>query len=141
MWLKQAGKYSALFMTGGLIYFLLEILYRGYSHPSMFVLGGICFVLCGGVNEHLTWEMPLVYQQGVCAAIITALELVFGIVLNLWLGLGVWDYSGMPFNILGQVCLPYALLWYFLSLAAIVLDDYMRYWFFEEEKPHYVITL
>lgn len=55
-----------------------------------------------------------------------------------WLGLGIWDYSNMPFNILGQICLPFSLLWVVLSACAIVIDDYERYWFFGEEKPYYL---
>ena len=48
-----------------------------------------------------------------------------------------WDYSDMPFNILGQVCLPFSALWVLLSALAIILDDYLRYWLYHEEQPHY----
>lgn len=139
--IKSLGKLAALFLTGGLIYYLIEILYRGYSHYTMFILGGFCFICCGLINELFRWDTPLALQQLICAGIITVLEFIFGVVLNIWLGLGIWDYSSLPFNILGQICLPYSLLWFFLSLAAIILDDYMRYWFFGEEKPRYVIAL
>ena len=50
----------------------------------------------------------------------------------------VWDYSNMPFNILGQICLPFTILWFFISILAIVLDDWIRYIMFDEEKPHYI---
>lgn len=136
---KNFWKYTALFCTGGLIYFLIEILYRGYSHPSMFILGGVCFLLCGMLNEGFSWDMPLTAQMGICAVIITVMEFLFGVVLNIWLGLNVWDYSNLPFNVLGQVCLPFTAAWYALSAVAIMLDDYMRYWFFCEEKPRYTI--
>ena len=53
------------------------------------------------------------------------------------LGLHIWDYSTMPLNIFGQICLPFSLAWMGLSGVAIILDDYIRYWFFNEEKPHY----
>ena len=135
--IKTFWKYAALFCTGGLIYFLIEILYRGYSHPSMFILGGVCFLLCGMLNERFSWDMPLTAQMGICAVMITVMEFLFGVVLNIWLGLNIWDYSHMPFNILGQVCLPFSAAWYALSAVAIMLDDYMRYWFFGEEKPRY----
>lgn len=52
-------------------------------------------------------------------------------------GVGIWDYSNMPFNIIGQICLPFTVAWYILSLLAIVLDDHLRYWIFGEEKPRY----
>ena len=56
------------------------------------------------------------------SAIVTGAELVTGMILNVWLGLGIWDYSGMPFNYKGQICLPFSILWIFVSIAAIVLD-------------------
>ena len=103
----------------------------------MFILGGVCFLLCGMLNERFSWNMPLTAQMGICAVMITVMEFLFGVVLNIWLGLNVWDYSHMPFNIWGQVCLPFSAAWYALSAVAIMLDDYMRYWFFGEEKPRY----
>lgn len=123
---------------GGIVYFLIEILWRGYSHPSMFVLGGICFILIGLINEFFTFEMPMWKQQSIASIIVTLLEFITGIIVNVILKLNVWDYSNMPFNILGQICLPYIFLWFLLSLPAIVLDDYLRYNFFKEEKPHYI---
>lgn len=136
---SKTKKYAALFLTGGLAYVAIEILFRGFSHASMFILGGICFILCGEVNEVLAWETPLTIQMGICCAAITILEFVFGVVLNIWLGLGIWDYSRMPFNLMGQICVPFTAAWYFLSAAAIILDDYIRYWLFGEEKPRYTL--
>ena len=43
----------------------------------------------------------------------------------------------MPGNFLGQICPQFTLAWLALSLVGIVLDDYLRYWLFREEKPHY----
>lgn len=81
--------------------------------------------------------MPLWEQCIFGSFIITAVEFLSGCVINLWLGWDVWDYSNLPFNVLGQVCLPFMALWVFLSAVGIVLDDYLRYWLFGEEKPHY----
>ena len=134
----QIRKLLILFFIGGAAYFLLEIAFRGHSYASMFVLGGLCFVLCGLMNEWYAWDTPLWKQQLICAGVITALEFVFGVVLNLYLGLRLWDYSSMPFQLLGQVCLPFTIAWFFLSLAAIVLDDYLRFKLFGEEAPRYV---
>lgn len=126
-----------LLCTGGLLYVLIEILWRGYSHWTMFVVGGICFVLIGMINEFFTFEIPLAMQMMIGSCIVTLVEFASGCVINLWIGLEVWDYSDMPLNVLGQICLPYMVLWFFLSAAGIVLDDYLRYWWFGEEKPHY----
>lgn len=128
-----------LFLIGGVAYYLIEILWRGYSHLSMFILGGICFLCIGLINESFTFEMPLWRQQLISTALVTTLEFNFGLVLNIIFKLNIWDYSHLPFNILGQICLPFTIAWFFLSLVAIILDDYLRYWLFNEEKPHYVL--
>ena len=135
--MKKCVKYIFLLSAGGLIYANLEKLFRGYTHWTMCIVGGICFVLCGLLNEVIPWEMPIWGQMLICSGVITAVEFAAGCILNLWLGLDIWDYSGMPLNILGQICVPFMILWYFLSFVGIVLDDYMRYWFFDEEYPHY----
>lgn len=135
--MKNALKTGCLFLIGGAIYVLIELVYRGYSHWTMFLLGGLCFVLIGGVNEYIPWEMPLWLQAGIGAVIITALEFICGCIVNLALGWNVWDYSNTPLNILGQVCLPFAIIWFVIAHFGIVLDDYLRYWLFKEEKPYY----
>ena len=137
MKLKQYHKEIALGFIGGFIYIGIELLWRGYSHWTMFVLGGLCFILIGCINEIIPWNMPLWKQVAIGTAIITSLEFVTGFIFNLWLGWNVWDYSDVPFNILGQICLPYMLLWIPISLAGIILDDYLRYWMFKGEKPLY----
>ena len=69
--------------------------------------------------------------------VITLAELGAGLILNVWLKLDIWDYSRLPGNLWGQVCLKYALLWVVLAGTAIVLFDWMRHWLFHEERPHY----
>lgn len=140
--MKNLYKTCILFLIGGAIYTLIETIWRAArgsnpTHWSMFILGGLCFVLLGAINEYLTWDTPLIVQGVIGTIIVLALEFIFGCVLNIWLGLGVWDYSHMPFNIMGQICLPFAFAWFILSIVAIVLDDWLRYWLFKEEKPHY----
>ncbi len=126
-----------LFGIGGLMYYVIEILWRGYSHWTMFLLGGFCFVLIGLINEIFTFQIPLAKQMLISTVIITVAEFVCGCIVNLWLKWNVWDYSELPMNILGQICAPYSILWFFLSFIAIILDDYLRYWLFGEEKPEY----
>lgn len=134
---RLLNKYLTLFDVGGLLYIQLELAWRGWSHWTMFVLGGLCFIGLGLINEVLSWEMPLWRQILVGACLITVLEFLTGCVVNLWLGWGVWDYSNKPGNILGQICPQFFLLWLPVSLAGIVLDDWLRYWWFGEEWPHY----
>lgn len=54
------------------------------------------------------------------------LELAAGLILNVWLGLGVWDYSRLPGNILGQICPQYTLAWAALMVVAIKLENLMH---------------
>lgn len=136
--MKILFKYLILFLVGAVTYYLIEILYRGYSFYSMAITGGICFLLIGGINEfYYTWEMSLLKQSVIGSVIITIIEFIAGCILNLWLGLGIWDYSNEPCNLLGQICLSFTLAWVLLSGVAVIVDDWLRYWLFDEEKPHY----
>ena len=135
--MHQAGKALVLFSFGAVLYAAIEILWRGHTHWTMAVLGGLLFLLLGGLNNWLPWEMPLLWQIIIGTAIVTAAEFVVGCILNLWLGLEIWDYSNLPGNILGQICPQFTLAWAGLSLIAIVLDDYIRYWLWGDERPYY----
>ena len=135
--LKIIAKYLFLGAIGSIIYMNLEILWRSYTHWTMGVLGGICFICLGLINELLSWETPLVLQMFIGSIIITILEFITGCIVNLWLGWNIWDYSNLPLNLLGQICLPFSILWYFISAIGIVIDDYIRYIYFDEEYPRY----
>lgn len=135
--LRKAYRPLILLVIGGAAYYGLEMLWRGRSHWTMFIVGGACFVLCGLINELFTWDIPLLVQGAAGACMVTAVEFVSGLILNVWMGLGIWDYGNLPFNIMGQVCLPFSLLWIILAMVAVVLDDWLRYFLFREERPHY----
>ena len=107
---------TGLFLLGGGGYVGLELLWRGRSHVSMFAAGGICFLLLGQLQR--TRLAPAV-QCVLGAGIITAVELLTGLLVNRTYR--VWDYRQMPFNFLGQICLPFSLLWLPVSLGAMVL--------------------
>lgn len=136
--MRYLAKYLTLLIIGRAAYYLIEILARGSSHWTMFVVGGICFVLVGIINE-ITPMMSLVQQMILSAIIITAVEFVSGCILNIWLELGIWDYTDEFGNILGQICPKHTVYWLLLSLVGIALDDYIRHFLFGEEKPKYKI--
>lgn len=135
--LKSITKAIILFIIGGIVYCAMEILWRGYTHWTMGILGGLCFIIIGEFNEHIEWDEPLWIQMIKGSFVITSLEFITGCILNLWLHLNIWDYSNLPMNILGQICVPFMVIWFFVSLIAIVLDDFIRWKLFDEEKPHY----
>lgn len=102
------------FTIGGTAYVGLELLWRGRSHPSMFLAGGICFLLLAWLEETSLpgWVKPLAG-----AAAITAVELGTGLLVNRTYQ--VWDYRGQPGNLLGQVCPLFSILWIFVAWFGI----------------------
>lgn len=135
--IKLFTKYLALFFIGGTIYVSIEHIWRGWSHWTMFIPGGICFIALGLINEILDWDTPMILQMAIGCVIITTLEFITGCVVNLGLGWDVWDYSQYPLNFLGQISVRSSVLWYFLSAVGIVLDDTIRWKVFGEDKPKY----
>ena len=98
-----------LFSIGAVGYGLIEIIWRGYTHLSMLGAGGICFMFFGGISEK--FKKTGIFIKGLIGStFITAVEFVFGVIFNIILKKNVWDYSKMPMNIIGQICMPYSCL-------------------------------
>ncbi len=116
-------KQVAVFFLGGTGYVGLEYLWRGRSHISMFVAGGICFLLLGKLEE-VKPRIPMALRCLVGAGIITFVELAAGLLANR--DYSVWDYRRMPFNYHGQICLVYSLLWIPVSFGAMLLYRLIR---------------
>lgn len=115
-----------LWLTGGIAYFYMEIMFRGYSHYSMIICGGFCFLFAGKTGLSILYEKSRFFIVKIMAAsalIITTLEFVTGLIVNVVFDLEVWDYSRVKGNIMGQVCLPYTFLWGVLGLLCV----YMTY--------------
>lgn len=122
--LRRIEESVVMFLTGGIIYFYFEILVRGYSHLSMFVLGGICFFLVGRLGNAVLLGsgnllLKLIKIMALSGVLITFLELLTGLLVNVVMGLKVWDYSQMKYNFMGQVCLLYSLIWSLLGLPCV----------------------
>ncbi len=99
-------KRTVLFYLGGMLYTALELMWRGWSHGSMFLLGGLCFLMIGAMERT---SLPLPARATLDAGMVTALELGCGLVVNRQFL--VWDYRHLPLNFQGQICLPFTLLW------------------------------
>ena len=111
------------FLLGGVLYGLCELAWRGRTHWTMLLAGGLSLLLLyfvGGMGLSL-WQRCVLGM-----VLITALEFLFGCVLNLRLGLGIWDYSDRPGNLLGQICPGFSLAWLGLSLPGSLLCDLLR---------------
>jgi uncharacterized membrane protein len=119
-----------------MVYYFLEIFTRGYSHYSMIICGGLAMVCCGSLNQMFK-GISIAAQMLLSAVIITVLEFVTGYIVNIKLGYGVWDYSRMNFNFMGQICLAYSALWGVLSLPIIFVDDGIRHFLYGDPLPTY----
>ena len=111
-----------LFAIGGVGYYSLEVAFRGYSHLSMAICGGVCLFLIYRMNRRLKKKRLAVRALG-GAFIITVIEFICGCIVNLWFGLNVWDYSHLPLNLLGQICLPFTVLWFLMSFPVCSVLD------------------
>ena len=137
MFFKQLLEYGVLWILGGALYFAIELLFRGYSHWTMFALGGVCMAFFAFQGKAMHWCEPMWIQIIRCTIFVTACEFITGLIVNKWFHLGVWDYSNQPFHLFGQICLPFAILFSGLCAVGIPLSGYLLHWIFDEEKPKY----
>lgn len=105
------------FLLGAFVYSLLEIVCRGYTHWTMTLTGGAAAVGLYLIHAAAP-PRTLLLQYGCGAILITALEFTVGVADNLVMGWNVWDYSSMPLNLYGQICLPFTGLWFLLCIPA-----------------------
>ena len=125
-----------VYLLGAVGYGGIECLWRGFTHWTMLLLGGVCFVTIYGVTNSL--RSPLVWKWLLCAAIITALEFSSGCLLNLYLGWEIWDYGNLSGNLLGQICPFYSACWFLLSIPCSGLAYAIRRWLFRS-RPSKII--
>lgn len=114
-----------VFFIGAIGYGILEISFRGYTHWTMLVTGGFCFLILYIVNERYYyisfWKKCLIG-----AAVITTAEFIVGCIVNLWLGWNVWDYSNYSLQLWGQICLPFSVLWFFTCIPIYYLSNILH---------------
>ena len=104
-----------VFILGGAAYAMIEVLFRGHTHWSMILTGGACVLTMYMISGWLI-EAPLIVGALAGAFIITIYELFVGLIVNIRLGWEVWDYSGMPGNVFGQICPTFSAIWFLLCL-------------------------
>ena len=113
-------KYILIFLIGSAGYALLEVLWRGYTHWTMALTGGVCFLIIYLLNAAFT-EENILFRSLVGAGVITSAEFIVGVTVNIILKWNVWDYSSLPFNFIGQICLRYTLLWFLLCVPVTLI--------------------
>jgi len=123
--LIRKTEYVCVFLLGGTVYGVLEMLWRGFTHWSMVFAGGVCFLLIHLMNLGAP-GLKTIVKCAIGSVIITAVEFFTGVIVNIVLGLDVWDYSALPLNLLGQVCPQFMILWLLLTYPACCLSGLIR---------------
>ncbi len=117
------------FSFGAIGYGALELLWRGRTHWSMLIAGGLSFLGLKEIGQKMK-NSGLVKKALAGSLIITSIEFFFGFLFNIILKKNVWDYSKLPFNFKGQVCARYSILWGILSIiiipVALALDKHLQ---------------
>ncbi|HHU05678.1 MAG TPA: hypothetical protein GXZ65_04255 [Clostridiales bacterium] len=113
----------SIYAIGALGYGVIELLFRGYTHWSMLLAGGVCFCLMYKISD---MPVPKWQKWVLGASVITTVEFVAGAIVNIWLKWRVWDYSGHIFNLFGQICLLFTFLWFLLCIPAMELCRILR---------------
>ena len=137
--MKRLSQCLFLWALGGCIYYGFEIGFRGYSHWSMFVLGGFCMLFCWLQGYMLNWDVPMWKQVVRCTIFTVVGEFITGMIVNVRFGWAVWDYTDQPLQLMGQICAPFAVIFSGLCALGIVLSGYLIHWVYKEPKPDYYV--
>lgn len=121
---RRTGGSAAMFALGALAYPVVELMWRGRTHWTMSLTGGLCTLLIHLGNRRMH-RAGLTARCGMGCAVITCTEFAVGCVVNRLLGWNVWDYSHVPLNILGQICPVYSIFWFLLSLPVLAVSSRM----------------
>ena len=116
-------EYMTALVTGGLIYGGIELLFRGFTHWSMLLTGGVCFLIFHIIFRSRSASM-LVKCLASCG-IITTLEFGVGCLVNLEFGMRIWDYSAHIFNLLGQICLLFSAIWFLMGVPMAIYSRFL----------------
>ena len=123
--MKGLKNIFVFFSVGAAGYGLIEILWRGHTHWSMLTCGGLCFTAFGKIAEKFK-KLNLLYKAIIASTVVTAYEFLFGFIFNIVLKKNVWDYSKIPFNFKGQICLLYSVFWWILGLIFIPIAEILN---------------
>lgn len=136
--MSKTGKCVFMFIFGFMAYITIECLFRGYSFPAMGLCGGIVFVLLDKINDKISWDIDILVQGMMGSVLITFLEFIIGAMSLRGLIQPMWNYTNLPLNYKGIICLPFSLIWIVLSIVAIVVADWLNYYIFNDETiPYY----
>lgn len=152
-------KYAALFFVMGWLYIGVEVAMRalvgdpvtdgtwktaslcGWSSLWMFFVGGLASFSVGWLDENRGFaKTPMLFQAVYGGIIVTMIEFMSGLFFNKLLGLGLWDYSHFPFNLIGQVSLLTSVAWVAMVPLCLWLDNIMRFYMYGEDRPDSLLS-
>ena len=53
------------------------------------------------------------------------------------MGWQVWDYTDQPFQLMGQICLPFTVIFSGLCAFGILLSGYLLHFLYGEKMPRF----
>lgn len=119
--MRNISAYFISFITGAVLYSFIEILWRGHTHWTMGIAGGICLTAIY-VLRLACPDISLILRCITGAFIILTVEFAVGFIVNIMLDWSVWDYSDRRFNIYGQICPLYAFLWALICIPGNIVS-------------------
>ena len=136
--LSRLLQVAFIFALSGTIYVCMEMLFRGYSHWSMWVLAGICGVIIALVNNgiFLSSKTPFELQVAFCSACCVAGEYIAGLIVNQ--DFQVWDYREMIGTFAGgQLNVFFIMAWIIICIFGIPFLDWIEWKLLNGRKPVY----
>lgn len=137
--MKDLFRTTVMFIVGFMSYITIEVLYRGFSYPSMGIVGGIIFILIDRINERYPWDLDLIYQGIIAGIYAILIELIVGLLDKEWLHINMWDYSDEAFNFMGIICPRFFLYWCILGILGVLVADFINYCLYRDSEPPYYI--
>ena len=130
-----------IFIISGIIYCLIEIAYRGYTHYSMFLCAGMAGIAITFLNDWV-YEFNTDFRtQCITAGLIcSGIEFIIGEFFNR--DYSIWDYRGLWGTIKcldSQVNVMFVCAWIVICAFAIPFLDYLQWKLGMGEKPWYRI--
>ena len=116
---------TVIFGMGGVIYALIEVLFRGRTHWTMMLTGGAVFCCLYLLFDRFYYE-NLLKNALLGTVIITTAEFAVGCVVNIWLNMHIWDYSHKTLNLYGEICPAFSFGWFGISIAAFYIAAVLR---------------
>ena len=118
-------EYFTVFGFGAVIYSLVEVVTRGYTHWTMTITGGVAFLLIYLINVNMKTN-SLILRCLVGCLVITAIEFSVGMLVNRGLHWNVCDYSDEKFNLFGQICPLFSFLWFLICIPGTILSFILK---------------